>query len=324
MRLSIIIAMYNAEAYIEKCLLSAINHNISSEDYEIIVVDDGSSDSSNQLVTRFIKKNSDINIRLLSKKNGGQGSARNMALNIALGKYILFLDSDDWIESNNLIKVLFKAESLELDILSFGFNKIDENGKLLKSEKFYKISNKIVSGIQFMYENTLSGAMCLYLYSNELIRKHQLRFIEGIFHEDEEYIVQAFSHAERVMHCDITLYNYFIRTNSTMHKKDISHRIKLLEDIILIIKRFLEKKNLSKNRYLKKALSKKNNQLSVSLLLRLINGQYPKYVVDHVLTELRGMGLYPCLLYGLSMKSKLFAIMMNNEYILRIALKMKL
>lgn len=324
MRLSIIIAMYNAQKYIEKCLESAVNHDIDSDDYEVIIINDGSMDLSLSIVKDFLSRNPTINIEIISKENGGQGSARNLGLNLAKGKYILFLDSDDWIDSNNLVPLLVNAEKNNLDILSFNFNRINEDGKLLKPQKFYKKPNKIMSGPLFMYENTLSGAMCLYLYSSKLISEHKIRFIESIFHEDEEFIVQAFSFASRVSHSDLILYNYLIRSNSTVRNIDVQHRTKLLKDILLIINVLCKKKDLSKDRFLIKGLTKKNNQLAISLLLRIFKENYPREVVSEVIDKLKIVDLYPVKLYGLSFRAKIFAMMMNNRFIKRILLKNKI
>ncbi|GHV66157.1 hypothetical protein FACS1894199_08980 [Bacteroidia bacterium] len=135
MKLSIIIALYNAEKYIVRCLESTMNHSLDLDDYEVIVIDDGSTDSSLSLVEEFGKNHP--NIKILTKNNGGQGSARNMGLYIAQGKYILFLDSDDYLESDKLRDVLIIAEQKKIDILSFCFNTIDENYNLIKTNQSF-------------------------------------------------------------------------------------------------------------------------------------------------------------------------------------------
>jgi glycosyltransferase involved in cell wall biosynthesis len=99
--LSIVIPVYNVELYIEQCINNLICDNIPI-DYEIIIVNDGSTDSSRNIIINIIDKNSDFNIKLLDKDNGGLSSARNYGLNFAKGRYIFFLDSDDFININDI------------------------------------------------------------------------------------------------------------------------------------------------------------------------------------------------------------------------------
>ena len=115
MKLSIIIPVYNVEKYVEKCLRSCAEQDLPSDEYEIIVVNDGTKDSSLEIVERVAKDYS--NIAIISQENAGLSAARNKGLSLAKGEYIWFIDSDDWIEKNCLQKIIRKCFEDGLDVL---------------------------------------------------------------------------------------------------------------------------------------------------------------------------------------------------------------
>ena len=125
MDLSIIIPVYNVEKYIEKCLLSCIKQDISYEDYEIVVVNDGSPDNSITIVERIAKDYS--NIRIINQENQGLSGARNTGMKHAKGNYIWFVDSDDYIEENCLGRIVSYLNG-DLDILQLQYRHVFEDG----------------------------------------------------------------------------------------------------------------------------------------------------------------------------------------------------
>ena len=117
MKLSIILPTYNMEKYLERCLDSVINQDIKKTDYEIIIINDESTDNSLQIAQKYALKHRNIIIH--SKKNGGLGAARNTGLEIAKGEYIYFLDTDDYITENSLSSIIKIVKDHELEILTF-------------------------------------------------------------------------------------------------------------------------------------------------------------------------------------------------------------
>ena len=111
--ISIIVPVYNMEKYLTQCVSSLINQNY--KDVEIILVDDGSTDASPQMCDEFAKQ--DDRIKVIHKTNGGQGSARNMGLDIANGEYISFIDSDDWVDINMYTHLLSVSEKYDADLV---------------------------------------------------------------------------------------------------------------------------------------------------------------------------------------------------------------
>lgn len=222
-KLSIIIPVYNTEEYLEECIDSAINQTL--KEIEIICIDDGSTDSSPEILNR--KSQEDSRIIVVSKENGGQSSARNVGLNNANGKYVYFLDSDDFITSDAMEKCYCKSEELNLDILYFSANTFFTPPEIEEDFLFFK--NRYIR--KGKYENAVIGvemfnalddygdyqtSACLLLYNLRFINELGLRFKEGIIHEDDLFTFQAIINAKSVSAINDALYERRVRPNSIM------------------------------------------------------------------------------------------------------------
>ena len=131
MKLSIIIPAYNVEEYIIKTINSLINQTIKQ--YEIIVIDDGSTDNTYFIVDKMLKSSCISDYKIIRKENGGVSSARNLGIEESSGQYIMFLDGDDYI-SEELVENIYKyIDKKEYDILLWGFNQVTEDGKTIYS-----------------------------------------------------------------------------------------------------------------------------------------------------------------------------------------------
>mgnify|MGYP000597869244 CR=1 FL=1 len=148
-KLSIIIPVYNGEEYIDRCLQSCLRQDIPADSYEIIVVDDGSTDSSNVILSRYAMEHA--NVVVLTQSNKKQGAARNYGLSKAQGEYIWFVDSDDWIEANCLGRLLALCDDNGIEVLAI--DRINTDGKSFQE----KLKNKkIPLPIKFFPDSTSS------------------------------------------------------------------------------------------------------------------------------------------------------------------------
>lgn len=314
MELSIIIALYNTEKYIEKCIRSVISQNLSSEDYEIIVINDGSTDKSREIVEKLMLEYSCI--QLINKENGGQSSARNLGFKKAKGDYIFCLDSDDSIAADGLAVVLQKAYINNLDMISFFFETISEDGTLLPSKRDNYKEENVVTGAVFMNKFVVSGTMWRYFFKRSLFSNHNLSLIEGIFHEDEEFIIQALSYSERVQYFDYKFYVYLLRENSTVNNKSVEHRLKLLRDIITVVeslnKRLGQLDSLN-DRLLYTGIARKKEQLLVSICLRLIKENYTINEIQGIIDLMKNKCLYPLVVTHSTLKFKIISRFLNNR-----------
>lgn len=259
MELSIIIPVYNVEKYIVRCIQSVLEQNYRN--YEIILVDDGSTDSSGQICDSFCIKYPSV-IHVIHKKNGGLSSARNAGLDMARGHYIMFLDSDDWIERGCLEKFAFLFKN-NYDLIMGRAWSIDCNGNK-KSKLPYKVlpgvySKKIYIEKCLQNETDISFCCPFYLYRRDYVNKKGLRFYNGIIHEDELWMPIALLRADNIYISDIFFYFHFIRANSIMHSSNYEYSaLSTLKICEILDKEF--------NRYNKKEVKWLRNRLAMLFL----------------------------------------------------------
>ena len=216
LKLSIIIPVYNVEPYIGKCLDSCLHQDIPTDEYEIIVVNDGSPDNSVVIVKDYMQRY--LNVRLVNRDNGGLSAARNTGLKEAKGEYVWFVDSDDWIETNVLKSLLDKAYKDKLDVLCFNLQFAFPDGHT----EHYNVSAEkecVYHGTDFICKVGMPPAAWAALYKHDFLENHALAFYEGILHEDQEFTPRAYCLAERISFVNQVVYNYNQRQGGIMKSK---------------------------------------------------------------------------------------------------------
>lgn len=227
MKVSVIIPVYNVESYIRECLDSIINQTIGRK-IEIIIVNDGSPDNSQEIIDEYASK--DSRIVSIVQKNKGLSGARNTGLKYAKGKYVYFMDSDDYLELNALEKLYNLAEMENLDIICFEANSFFDrsySGKLKKDSFNYK-KNGTYTGVykgieiynQLIKNEDFYASVCLKFFKRSFLKKHNITFKEGIIHEDECFSLFSIVKSDRVEILDNTFFNRRIRNDSIMTQKN--------------------------------------------------------------------------------------------------------
>lgn len=320
--LSVIIAMYNTDKYIEKCIRSLYAEGAFSNDlFEVLVVNDGSIDNSRQIVEQL--QTEYPNLYLFNKENGGLGSARNMALEKAKGKYFCFVDSDDFVNSCELKKIFDFLIQNDLDILPTYFTMLNgEYERIERPKDDYDIIDSPITGGEFMVKYPLGAASCQNFFKLSIIRETGLRFTEGIYHEDEEFTSKFLSYSKRTAYQRHLWYNYVFRDNSIVNKKDSEHRKKLRNDIRYIALSLLKHRENFRNDSLEfKGLSKKIEQLQISLFVRMKTDGLVFKDVKEEIRIMRELSLFPVKIKYQSLKFKLSAIFFNSSFFRRIFYK---
>lgn len=209
--ISVVVPVYNVEQYLSKCLDSIIAQTYS--DLEIIVVDDGSTDDSNNICD-FYKKQ-DSRIQVIHKENGGLSDARNVGIDIATGKYICFVDSDDYIEKDYVAQMYEQIRKYCADICCCG--KIVEcRGKksvINSSSQF--VVNSVDVFKYYLQKKEIDNSAVDKLYRRELF--DNVRFPVGRCYEDIGTIYKIFLKANTIVHIDVPLYHYVVRSGSISH-----------------------------------------------------------------------------------------------------------
>ena len=261
-KLSIIIPVYNVENYLSRCLESILNQTFN--DFEIICVNDGSTDNSLAVLQKF--KSNDERIIIIDKKNEGSGVARNVGLSIAKGDYIYFVDGDDWIEDNALDKIVVKADELNTDILIFGglsfYNNKGKNGgysadKLPKQYLNKVFSSKDIKKDIFKFPSTAWTK----LYRREFLLKNNIKFQDIKVGQDQLPFFHSMIKAERIALLPENIYCYRKnRKGSAMNvkkKKSFSpiYVFYGIEDMLKSENLLDDYKSIFVNKYLSKATS---------------------------------------------------------------------
>lgn len=238
MILSIVVPVYNVENYLSKCLDSILNQDIAKDDYEIVVVNDGSTDSSGEIAKEYAEKHT--NITLINQENQGLSGARNSGIRVAKGKYIQFVDSDDYLEPNVEKSLVERMESENLDILRFNYQNVNENYEVFEPNKvskpFVDYRDEVCYGIAFLNERLGSACYVVqFMLKRELLQDKKKHFKEGIYFEDTEWTPRILVEAKRVTSVPTMVYNYLVRQGSITKSVDPRKRQKLLDDSLALI-----------------------------------------------------------------------------------------
>lgn len=230
---SIIVPIYKVENYLATCVNSLINQSYSN--IEIILVDDGSPDKCPQLCDDYAKF--DQRIRVIHKANGGLSDARNAGLKKAKGNYIIFVDSDDYIEKDSC-KIFNEliTNRKEIDIIATNIRCIKK--EILEFQKYTNIdTDSKYKGSDFLkfqlMNNTMFMPVVRNIYRKQFLLENQLYFKINILHEDQQWTPRAFLLANNVAQLDFVYYNYVFRENSITTKKN---KVKNATDMIMICK----------------------------------------------------------------------------------------
>lgn len=233
MKLSIIIPVYNVEEYVERCFNSVRKLEDTKLDYEVIFVNDGSTDNSLSVINKIAEGNSYV--RILSQENQGLSGARNTGIEAAKGKYFLLLDSDDWLNFNVIKKLLDFTISNDLDILSYGLEYFDENYNSSGIRSKHPIEyNKILEGKEFLIQGYQPSSSCLFIYNTNFIKHNNLSFHSKISQQDVEFTIRMMLKAKKVYFSEETGYNYYRHLGTISLPKTVEKLHKYLSDAIIV------------------------------------------------------------------------------------------
>lgn len=221
MKLSLIIPVYNVEKYIGKCLQSIINQNVDLSEFEIVVINDGTLDSSMDKVREIL--NNYPNIIIYNKDNEGLSVARNTGLCLAHGDYVWFIDSDDWIMDNSLSIILEKIkQNPNVDVFASVLNCYNDNA--MKQESCSWIANAIITGKIYMKAGYRLGAVPRFVMSRKFLLDNNLYFYPRLLHEDGLFGHSMMYYAQKVMCLKESLYIYRLaREGSIMNSVSIKN-----------------------------------------------------------------------------------------------------
>ena len=233
--ISVIVPIYNAEKYINKCIDSLINQ--TKKEIEIILINDGSIDNTENIIKTY----KDKRIKYFKNKNQGIGKTRNFGIDKAIGKYIMFVDSDDYLEISACEELYNKIEKENADLVVCDFYK-DNDGNLEEVIiPSFKTSN-LKENKNLLLDINL--APWNKIYKTELIKDNKIKFIENLKYEDAPFVVDSIKFSKKIAKLDKKLNYYVIHNNSetTVRDEKVFDIIKIVD---IIRNKFTEKDNLS-------------------------------------------------------------------------------
>lgn len=234
---SVIVPVYNVEHYLNQCIDSVLAQDFS--DYELILVDDGSTDSSSLICDEYVKTNS--HIKVLHKENGGLSDARNFGINIAEGNYLWFLDSDDYLLVNSAFRIIAEIlQNKNTDVVFFSYKKYYENnGKYSRSIIKHTSCNKNIE--EYIRENAYKALGCNKVVSRHLVINHQISFPKGYIGEDLIWCAELLKYSNTFIYCNQDLMAYRQRKGSITGNTNVNFRRRHIKDELYLINKTCEK-----------------------------------------------------------------------------------
>lgn len=273
MLLSIIIPLYNSENYIVKCIDSCFQQGLQQDEFEVIIINDGSTDRSLKIIEEHFV--SYYNLRVYTQKNLGQGAARNYGINKARGKYIMFLDSDDFYLPGTIKRILNIAELMSCEVLNFLMEVEHSDGSIEVGYKYPYDFNKVYSGKDLLLDIGVTvGTVCSSLYRRSFILKYGIYFPIDMKHEDVYFSYIVYTRASKIIFSNIHCYFYHWNDSSTDRSIDaVKKKILEISDIQLAfyLKSMAEEDGICDK--LACYLKKNSNSILISLLVSILKNK---------------------------------------------------
>lgn len=230
-KISVIVPVYNSEKYIDKCLNSIINQTY--QNIEIIIVNDGSTDSSEQIINKYIEKYPNL-IKYFYINHYGVAYARNYGIDKASGSFFIFVDSDDYIELN-LISELIKYINIDssIDMIKYKIQVTSENNIEKIHGPVFSITTGENAFNKLCFSDVLIDTPCLYLIKTSFLKQNNFKFLENTYREDFGLMPLLIITSQKFLSIDFYGYNYFKSENSITRNSDYNKKIKMMNDLFL-------------------------------------------------------------------------------------------
>lgn len=255
-KISIIIPVYNVANYLEECLNSIVNQTIGLENLEVVMIDDGSTDASFNIMEIYASKYDNFKVIRLESSSGAAGKPRNEGLKIATAPYIMFIDPDD-VYDLNACKILYDTiTSNDADIVTANYKSMDENGRIWEKPVFSQDRFKDFSFNKANFRNSYfiwNSAVWNKIFSRELIVKNNIEFLEGVPGEDAYFSYAALLNSNKLYYISDVVYHYRRRNNDGTLSISWDRSINYFKKINFVYKKiyelFADAKKLSLYRY---------------------------------------------------------------------------
>jgi len=322
MRLTIVIPVYNTEKFVGRAIES-VSH-FENINYEILCVNDGSTDNSLAVLKDYSGKLN--NLRVISQENQGLSGARNTGIKNAKGKFILFLDADDWliVTSEKLQRIFNDIKENNIQVYGYNVNYYNDEFKFIGSRAKHPIPyNKIATGIDFLNGGYQPSSACLFIYNKEHLIRNNLFFYPKITQQDVEFTTRLMLVSSKVKFVDEKLYAYYRHEGSITMPETLKGKKKYLKDSVLVAYNIRKNVDTKMATEVIKTIEKNYNSVIWNLLWRFY--QKPAEV-DYefklkCLQELKAKKLYPIKGALKTSFQRITRIFFNQEFLLKWLMK---
>lgn len=315
--LSVVVPVFNTAKFVEKCLKSILKKNVPSRLYEVIVVDDGSTDESYEIAKNICIQYAHTVV--LRQSNSGLGAARNSGLEKARGEYVWFIDGDDFLQPHATDKVLDALERHAPDILVVDFSCANENGQPIDwiTCPFAADHGRLMGGGEFFCRHQATTYAWLYVFRRELLVGHGLRFQPRINMQDAELLPRVMAVANKVLVSGIRAYVYVKRAESFINNPDPEVRERYFRSVIEVRRRLVEFLPGLFEPAIRKGVTAKLNAINKILLMAYVYDPLSASALSERLGLLRSEGIHPFGPFsGASLKVSLLRVAVNVQPIL--------
>jgi len=306
--LSLIIPVYNVEQYLRKCLNSVLRQGLDSAEYEVILVNDGSRDNSLQICEEYKAKYS--NFKIVNQQNQGVAAARNNGIEHSGGRFIGFLDSDDYLLDNG-IKLAFKpfAERNDIDVIHF-FSSYD-------NWEIKPINNEVDfdgSCHDYILHTGLPSFCWLCFYKKEFLALHGIRFKNYVVGEDQLFSSWVYIANPRILSTKANIYRYVIRNESATTKRSVQHTRKCINDYLssyMDIMNLLKKYEITQIPLLYNKCIDSLNSKKMFGISRILSADYSfseYYKIKKICSDSQ---FYPVKVFSKGLKNKIMVLLLN-------------
>lgn len=311
--ISFIVPVYNTEDFLARCIESLLSQGLYESEYEIILINDGSTDNSQLICGQYV--NTHKNIKYFYQCNQGVSVARNFGLQQSSGKYIMFVDSDDFLELNVLKNIIIEANQKEAELFFFRGkfypNCVIANNQLFECGRTYTGEYVLLHGMKI-------SSACFNIYKRDFLIKSKIKFFPGLrYGEDVDFNYRLYPKVKKMLFSKYVVYVYYVdNKKSVSHKMDCAKNEKKCLDNLIIADNLL--------RYIKiENLSHELQLLYIHIMNSILAGQYlymmqdkSSYTKDFVIryiAKAKEMGLYPIHGKTSSLKTTLLSLILNNQ-----------
>jgi len=223
LKLTVIVPLYNSVALVSRCLESIVCQEIPADEYEVIVVDDGSTDGGGDVVDDFSRNHPQV--KVIHQPNAGVSAARNRAIAMAKGRFLQFVDADDYLVEGTMSQLLQRAIDLDVEVLVFNYHRVDDKLNILAiDENDFFSSMSVMTGVQYLSSHVMTPYVWRFLLRRDFLVQGNWRFNESlVVCEDGVMIANFLLHAARVAQDDSAPYCYVLNSTSAMHNPDPQH-----------------------------------------------------------------------------------------------------